>query len=432
MRLLKRLVLLSSLVSTACGDTPEGSLAIVTGDETDVFSRAPQPVTVVTEKVSFDGSKKEINRAAYPIDSIDLGELPKTEVGGIAVTGLDGAGKPIIKGETLFVQWGALETSALEVFVQRTGELARLPRTPGAIDAKTAMVIVGRYVFVTADTTAAIYDLLSLKTLPNQPTLPRPAKSVAAVGTSTVLIDEGGATTFDLSTGQSFQLEVPQGGTFAEVAGGQRISGTDGTQFVVGATRTTGDPTARILTIDSDGNTKFVALANVRVGACATFVEGRGLVVIGGGDSTTPGGELLAVGASIGTPLPLPPDLVKGCGAATLDNSHIVVVGGEGGTTDAARVFDLTCTANCTGTPWNDTSLGALTRTQVSRLSADTALVVGDDKDGATHMFRISGPGGKREIPLKIPRRNARLITTPTNSHVLVGGNAPGIEQYID
>src|SRR4051812_20165684 len=96
-------------LATACSEN-DGAVTIVTGEETDVFSRAPAPVTLVTETVALDGTKKELSRTALPTSSIDLGDLDRTGVGGIAVTGLAADGKALVKGESLLVQWGALET----------------------------------------------------------------------------------------------------------------------------------------------------------------------------------------------------------------------------------------------------------------------------------------------------------------------------------
>ncbi|HVH42307.1 MAG TPA: hypothetical protein VM925_08180, partial [Labilithrix sp.] len=163
-------------ISFGCGSTPEGTISIVTGDETDVFSRAPAPVTLVTEKIALDGTRVELSRAALPTDTVELGDRPRTESGALAVSGLDASGAAVIRGETLFVQWGALERIGLEVFVQRTGELARMPRGPNAFDATVATMIAGSYVLAASGTSTMIYDLLALKEL-KATVLPRPVKS---------------------------------------------------------------------------------------------------------------------------------------------------------------------------------------------------------------------------------------------------------------
>jgi hypothetical protein len=410
-------------LSLSCSSTPEGTVSIVTGDETDVFSRAPAPVTLVTETIALDGKRAEISRTSLPADTVQLGNRARDEVGGIAVTGLDGSGAPVVRGETLLVQWGAIEQDGLEVFAQRTGELARMPLGPGAFDATGATMLDGRYVLGVNGTTTILYDLLLLKTLTSI-ALPRPAKSIVPVGTATLVVDEAGATTIDFADGSVSVVDPPTGGTYADVAGGARVSASDGTQFIVGATRATGAPTVRVLVVDSTGKATFAALATPRLGACATFVEGRGLVVYGG-DATAAGAELLATGAAIATPLPFPPDAIKGCGATALDTGHVAIAGGAAG---PVRVLDLACTTGCTLPAWPDSI--PLVRAEAATLAPDTALFLGDDATGATHLFRASATG-TREIPLRVPRRGAHLVITPTNAYAVVGGGA-GIEQYRD
>jgi hypothetical protein len=410
------------LLLSSCSDTPEGTINIVTGDETEVFTRAPAAVMLVTEKVASDGKRTELSRAELPLDTVRLGDQQRTDVGALGVTGFDAAGKAVIRGESLLVQWGALENAALDVFVQRIGELARMPRGPAAIDPLVSTMIAGRYVFAANGTATMLYDLLALKPVANAPVLPRPARSVASVGTAVVIIDEAGATTFDFSTGATYPLEAPTGGTFVEVSGGIRVAAPDATQYIVGGTRAAGGPTSRVFVLDKDSKATFAGLTAPREGACAAYVEGRGLVVVGG-DAAGAGVELLAPGAAVATPLPFPPDPVKGCGATALDNSHVLVVGGG-----PVRVLDLACTTNCAAATWPDTI--PLVRAETFTIAPDAAFVVGDDGTGTTHAYRASATGA-REIPLRIPRRGARLLPTPAGAFAVFGG-APGIEQYID
>jgi len=412
-----------SLGLLSCGGTPDGSIAIVTGEESDVFSRSPAPVTLVTETIGTDGTRAEISRVELPVDVVRLGDQQRSAIGALAVSGLDAAGMPLVRGETLFVQWGALENTTLEVFVQRIGELARMPHGPPAFDALVATVAVGRYILAANGTSTMTYDLLGLRPVTSVTTLPRPARSIATVGTAALVIDEAGATTFELSDGTTYETAAPAGGTFGEVAGGVQITAPDGTQYVVGATRASGGPTARVLVLDKDGKGSFAGLTVPREGACATYVEGRGLVVVGG-DPAAAGAELLAPGATLATPLPFPADAVKGCGATALDNARVAVAGGGG----PVRVLDLACTTACTPSSWPDPI--PLVRAEARRLAPDAAFVLGDDADGVTHAYRASATG-LREVPLRNPRRGARLVASPIGALAVVGGG-PGIEQYLE
>ena len=305
----------------SCKSDPSGTISLTTGDEVDAFSRSPAPTTLIVENIGLDGNATEIARVPLPSDDFSLGDRKLTDAGSFRVRAEDATGKVLLKGESLFVQFGALENAGLQIFLQRTGELARLPQAPAALDAPRVGVTVARYLFAASGTSSFLYDLLLLKTAPAFPALPRPAKSVATFGTAAIIIDELGATTLDLSSASASDLAAPPGGTFAEIAGGDSTVAADGSIYVVGGTRSAGGASTRIFAISPVGGTGFAALAVPREGACAAWVEGRGLFVYGGGGAEA-AGELLAPGSQLGTKLPLPADPVKGCGATTLDGKR--------------------------------------------------------------------------------------------------------------
>lgn len=419
-----------------CKEDPSATIGITLGGEPDALSRSPAPTTLIVEGVDVSGNVTELARTALPADEISLGDKERTEAGAFRVRALDATGKVLLKGESLYVQFGALENSSFEVFVQRVGELARLPRAPAAIDAPLLGLSVARYLVAANGPAVALYDLLLLKPVPDFPAFARAAKSMATFGTAAIVIDEQGASTVDLSTARTSDLAAPAGGTFAEIAGGSTTTAPDGASYVVGGSRTSGGPSSRVLVLAKDGNVTFATLATPREGACAAWVEGRGLLVYGG-SVTGAGAELLAVGAVQGTPLPYPPDPVKRCGATTLDASHVLVAGGAGSPADVngagqAAVLDLACAATCKPATWP--GVLPLVRAEAFALAPDAALVVGDDATGATRAFRASSVmGAFREVPLKAPRRNARMVALPIKGVVaIIGGGAAPIEQYLE
>ena len=85
----------------------------------------------------------------------------------------------------------------------------------------------GQYLFVAGGSdssvaeTTQIYDFGQYAPLPSPPTMPRVPQSISLVGTVALLVDEG-ATYFDLSAAQYVDVTAPTGGSFADVAGGQR------------------------------------------------------------------------------------------------------------------------------------------------------------------------------------------------------------------
>ena len=429
------LVLAGAASVSSCKSTPSATLSITVGEELDAFSRAPAPTTLIVENIGLDGNVAELSRTSLPADEISLGDKGRTDVGALRITAVDAAGKKLLKGESLFVQFGALETTTFEVFVQRTGELARLPRAPISLDAPQVQVALSRYVLAVTGINNFLYDLLSLKSTAPFPALPRPAKSLATFGSAAIVIDENGATVLDLSSGIAKELSAPTGEKFADIAGGLSVQGSDASIYVMGGTRPTGGASPKVLIVSPAGDIAFGALAAPREGACATWVEGRGVFVYGGAAAPEAAAEILVPHTLVGTKLPYPPDPVKGCGATTLDGSHVLVVGGVGSPTDVngaalARVIDLACSANCTPAPWPGPQ--PLVRADAFTLAADAALVAGDDATGASHVFRFSAGAPPKEIALKVPRRGARLIALPVKGTAAIVGGAGPIEQYVE
>ena len=417
------------LLAGACSSERQGTVRLDLGEEVDALSRAPAPVTLVVSSVDLDENVKELSRTPLPASTIDLGEVPRTDVGAIRVAGLLADGTPVVKGTSLFVQWGALERGDLPVFAQRVGELARLPAGPSLTDAAVATVVAGRWMVAAKGTATTVYDLLQLRTYAESPTLPRTARSLATYGSVLIAIDEGAAAGLDLGTGATAEVVAPSGGTLAEVSGGLTFFAKDGSQLVVGATRREGDPTARVLRVGTDGSLSFASLASPRRGACATWVEGRGLVVWGGSDAS-PGGELLAPGATTAVTLPFPPDAVTACAAAPLGPSTVLIAGGAraDGVVTRARVVDLACTTSCAVR--EVAGEVPLLRAEALAVAGGAALVTGDDATGATRAFRVT-ESAIREVALRAPRRGARLLASPLGGALVVSG-APGLEHYTE
>jgi hypothetical protein len=444
MRRCRHVVACTAVIVAACSSTPTATFTVTTGDEADALTRAPAPTTLVVDALDLDGNAQEVARTALPADTLALGDKQTTDVGALRVTALDATGKALLRGETLYVQFGALADAPISVFVQRLGELARMPgaSTLPVLDAPKLAITNARYVIAASGTNVVVYDLLLLRPLSGIPSFPRPARSLVAFGTAAaVVIDEQGASAVDLSTGGTSTLAPPQGGTFAEIAGGSTVNAPDGSAYVIGGTRTSGGPSQRVLAISKDGAVTFATLAVPREGACATWVDGRGLVVVGGnvaagtgGTNTAPGAEVIAPGSVQGAPLPYPTDAVKGCGASTLDASHVLVAGGVGSSADVmgaapARVLDLACASMCTPAAWP----GALplVRAESFTLGPTAALVAGDDASGASRVFRVTATGST-EVAVKAPRKNARLVALPVKGTAAIVGGAAPFEQYAE
>ena len=426
--------LLASAAAISCHDSPTATLGINVGLETDAFTRAPAPTELIVNSVGLDGTVIELSRTALPADTISLGDKQLTDVAEIGVLAIDATGKPLLKGQSLYIQLGSLQTQDVSVFVQRVGETARLPNVTQQLDAPQVQVGAGRYLLGASGTTTTFYDLLLLSEAVGFPTLKRPAQSLATFGTAGIIIDDKGATTLDLSDGSQTDLNTPAGGTFAEVAGGDSIVNLlDESVFVVGGTRTTGDASLRVFNVTQAGDVSFLSFTTARKGACATYVPGRGLFVYGGA-GTDSSAELIAPTSTVGTKLAFPADPVVGCAATALDNAHVLVVGGVGTAQDPnamapARVIDVSCASNCVPAPWMGTT--PLVRADAVTIATGVGLVLGDDASGNSHLYRQTVDASV-EVPLKVARRGARLVLLPNPGQAAIVGGAPSIEQYLE
>ncbi len=57
----------------ACSSTPNGTLQLVTGEETDTFTRAPVPTRLRVDGVDSSGTATTLASVSLPASSIDLG-----------------------------------------------------------------------------------------------------------------------------------------------------------------------------------------------------------------------------------------------------------------------------------------------------------------------------------------------------------------------
>jgi hypothetical protein len=454
----RRFLLAALAAAAACNSPITGTIQLTTGGETDTFTRAPAPVKLTVDSIDSSGTASPLASANLPTDSIDLGTLDQTQTGSLDIRGVDANNITLVHGTTVSIQYGALAGGTLPVFVQRVGELARMPDVVDARPAPLASTLTQRFVLIaggsdtTMNTATQIYDFATFSTLQMPPTMPRVPLSLAITGTVAWLIDgivnaansDYGATAYDLSSDSSNPTNPPANFAYADVAGGATVTASDGSQFVVGGTRTTGKPSAAVLVIDNMGNQYSATLNAQRLGASATWVDGHGLVVIGG-SATAAGVEVVGIGSGTGSPLvangsalDYPPDPTVGAGAAALDGQHIVVAGGTTAvSTDAGmavkdagvRSVDLGCSKMCTTTAWGAGLPSVLTYAQAFGIDPANALVVGSEASGPTHVFRLT-TAGATEVPLKIPRTNARAVLTPLGTIVVVGGGSNVMESY--
>ena len=437
---MKRFLLLAVFaLPLACNSTDVGTIAIITGGEADALTQSPAPTTFLVEMNNGNGTYTQVASVSASASTVGLADESEDLSEIFRVTGFDAQNVARVQGYSLPVDLAALANATLDVFVQRKGQLARMPSPLS--DARPAPVVVtsvDRYIFVAGGSdpslasSSQIYDLAAYAPVGSPPTLPTAPTAVAFSDTLALLFDDQGCTSFDLTDSTTAAVTPPSGGTFAEISGGATIALADGSSYVVGCTRLTEAPTPRILYIDPNGNLNFTSLSAPRLGCAATYISGTGLVV-SGGSATVPGVEIVASNTATGVTLPYPPDASTGSGATVLTGTTILLAGGSNpdGTDAGMRTITSACSV-CTPTPW--TSAGfpvVLTTAQAFGLpDLQTAFVVGSESGGTTHAFTVNQATGLTVVDFKVPRSNARAVMLPTNNIAIVGG-APEIESFL-
>jgi hypothetical protein len=445
-----------SLSLLSCSSQDSATITLVTGAETDTFTQTPAPTELVVDAVELtgsDGGAQTIVLATSPLpaSTVDLGSWNQSTVAVIKVLGLDATkSDTLVYGASLPLTFSNIVGDTIPIFVQRTGEFARVPSPPSdARQNPTLAIMQGEYLVIGAGTESGdasfdagstqLYDFSQMATLGSPPSLPAVPQSIAFDGTVSWLIDGDAGTYFDFSDSDYGAISLPSGGYFADVAGGATVTDENGVQYIVGATRRTGAPSATILKIDpSDtsnpnypyGNPTWLTLINPRLGASAAWVTGEGLVVCGG-SASAPGVEFIGSGQTSAVELAYPPDPSTGGGAGMLDSQHVLLAGGltPTGGDAGVRIINLQCGAVCNPQPWPGLPIPITSAQTFVSLGGTGAVVVGSESvSGATHVFSLSS-GGPVAVPTKVPHFNARATISPTGTLVLFGG-APEIESF--
>jgi hypothetical protein len=416
------------LLVTGCSSKATGTIAIDLGGEVDALTRAPAPTSLLVETLDLDGGATTLATIPLPAGgTVDLGDRSQDQSGSVRITGKDATGTLRVWGQSLPFDFGSLAATTLGVFVQRTGEWARMPGSLGDTrEGPIATTVIGRYLLAAggADAsktrTTALYDLLTLRALPYPPSLPRDPGALAISGPDVLVVDGAGASLFDLTASTTTDVAAPAGGTYAEVLGGASVLAPDGTSYLVGAARATGGPTARVLVIDPTGHASFAALSAARAGAAVAYAAGRGLVVFGG-TALAPAIEVLAPGATAATAASFPPNATSGAAATALDGDHVLVAWGRAGDPNGSFLALDLAHPDPSATPVSAPLPCAAKHLDLFALDPTHALGIAEDGDSCAFVW-----DGKSAAtaPLRVPRRGARGVRLPNGAIGVVGGSA--------
>jgi hypothetical protein len=416
---------------------PPPDVRLLVGQENETWSAEPAPTRVQIELVEST-RRRVIGEATAPATVItikDPGFTPGT-VASFEATALDAMGAPIVRGASVPYVLYSILGAKIPIFVARSSTWSRPPenlehaRTHPitAVAWHQFVIAAGGEVKDASPAVPDVYDAINWQAQKTQPPLPRAPKSMVLVGTTLLCIDDTGATWIDLYDDRQANEPAPPGLAFSEIAGGDVFELVDGSFYVVGATRTTGEPTSKVLRIDKNGVLKSVTLSAPRLGAAAGVVAGN--LVVWGGSAEGPGAEVLNKPGDAFSPLSFPPDPTAGLGLATFDGTTALLAGGKDPMTGAAgafRIFDAICAADCAATELAMPSL-ALQRTRVFPLAPGNLLVTGDSDDGEFRAFTVVISNGTAEVterPLRERRKGATSLLLPNGQPGVLGGQDP-------
>lgn len=405
------------------------------------MSQDPAVTVVEIEAVLADGTT--VRASAAPGEDFALGEIPDTSRLYFELTGKTAEGETVARGRS--VSFG-IGSGYLPLFIQRLGAFARPPgqlarahvHAPGGFIENRFLVAIGGDSAHGEEGSANpalgdFYDLQGLGGIEQEP-FPRAARSMIARTSSLVLVDDAGASVVD-SSGTTTDLDPPEGlAAFADVSGGLTRDSIDGTSFIVGATRSDGDPTAAILTLDTEGTLAATKLQHARRGAGIVYVEDVGMVIVGG-SATGAGIEIIDDDAETVRTLPFPPDATEGAAAVIWDAKTIAVFGGRDGDAPApTRLFDLGClAAECAAVEREDLAIEAIASRGQAYALPKGLLVMGEaepegDGPGETLAFlvdRTTETLSVKPLPMRERRRGATPIPAPNGTLAVLGGITP-------
>jgi len=422
-------VFLCSSALSACDTSslPDGALGFVTAAGDDPWSGPPAVDHVQVELVQASG-RSTLADVKAPPDTLSLGnEGPSDVIATFEATGFTSDGDAVVFGSSVPGYVYGFAGAYVPMFVARKGGFATAPsallfphtRPLTVIGPKAYVLIAGG-----ADAAFDVYSSATWVVVKVGPPLPQTVKTIAVSGTTMLMINDDAATWLDLGTFGTAAAPEPTSITWANIVGGGTLVASDGTIYIVGATRTEGEPTNQVLQIDTAGKLHAFLLNTPRLGAAAALVKDA--LLVAGGSADGAGAELLAVGATRFTELALPADETIGAGLVELTSASALLAGGHdaNGSAMPTRTIDLGCTKKCSATEVPEAGL-SIARTSAFKLADNVALVVGETDDEQTHAYLFDGSGDDAvltEKALRTPRSQASAVQLPNGQVAILGG----------
>jgi hypothetical protein len=366
--------------------------------------------------------------APWPVDTFSLGVLDQGSDYAFDAELRDAAGELVLRGRTPSVRALELSGATLPLLCIAPGAFARaVTGIRGEWPSPLGTLVGGRYALLAGGAGSgqaggsSLYDVAFFDSLTTSRSLTRTPRALAAgAGQQALIIDASGATEVDFAAGSSTDVELPPS-TAEELVDGTTITADDGAAYVVGATRVA-PPTQSILRYAA-GVAEVLSLRASRAGAAASWMSGRGLVVVGGNESGDV--EVLAPGASVTTSYALRVPYVRGAAVVAGASGALLVLGGVDATGAPSPILhaSLDCGSSCTTI---DSSGSVDLRHAATFVTAvGTALVFGTSSAGDNAAYRVdmtADPAVVTAVPLRSQRRGAASIGLGNGYVAIVGG----------
>ena len=343
-------------VAVACSARQPSPIVVRASGGLDgaAFAGEPKVARVELRVRDSGGSETVVASATAAAGTLEVPDAVRAAggIGALALAGLAADGTVLTYGRTPPIELGGLDqtTISIGVLVARLGVATRAVRLVHAPVGAPRIVSVGAQFAVVAGADGRSlerFDLLSVGVAEETDLLAVAPVTIASAGPKLLALDAAGKATMLTAGSSDVTTPAPPAGiSFLDVVGGAVIAGDDGAAYVVGATRATASDV--VLRLGDDGSLAVRHLLRARAGAAATWVDGRGLVVVGGiatGDGAA-SVELLAPGATSSAALPFAADVTVGAVLAQAGGGRLVRVSPDG----KVDAFDLGCATACTPT----------------------------------------------------------------------------------
>ncbi|MEO6601689.1 MAG: hypothetical protein ABIQ16_17565 [Polyangiaceae bacterium] len=424
-------LVLSSAALAGCDTStlPDGAVGFVTAPDDDPWSGPPAVDHVQVDFVQGT-TRSSLADLKAPPSTVSIGNGgPSDVVAHFEATGLTSAGDAVVFGSSIPFTVKGFAGAYVPLFVARKGGFATAPSSLLSPHIRPLSVLASQaYQLVVGSGDAAIdfFDSGTWAAPSDAPPLPQTVKSMAISGWSLLMINDTQANWLDLTSSSITPASPLPAGlrSFGDIAGGQTLVASDGTIYIVGATRTEGDPTNSIVQIDPAGVLHTLLLKTARLGAAATLVEDS--LLVAGGSADGAGAELLPVSANSFNELDLPADDTTGASLVELTSASALLAGGHdaSGAPAPTRGIDLGCSSKCRATKLPKASL-SIAHASAFRLAENVALIVGETDDEETHAYLFDASGDEAmltEQALRTPRSQASATRLPNGQVAIVGG----------